>query len=227
MRSLGESDGRGDAIWKAPSKSITLYSKLQYSQARTRPLALLGPFSLKDLTPSRLTDTVNPRVHDSFFQILEQGRPARIARGFAAGFSSESIRRVLRVACRQRFYRCRGPLRPPRQPVEPQDEAVHLRQAQPDSYHRLERNGPRSAPRDQVLQPRCLGQRPDPVRRHQAPGGRDDHRAVQPRRDALRDRAVAGRDAHQLPDDPQPAPAARGAGKHPGRRAGAVATPRR
>ena len=46
-------------------------------------------------------------------------------------------------------------------------------------------------------------------------------------RDALRDRALAGRHADQLPDDPQPARAARGAGIDPRRRAGAVATPRR
>ena len=44
---------------------------------------------------------------------------------------------------------------------------------------------------------------------------------------ALRDRALAGRHADQLPDDPQPARAARGAGDDPRRRAGALAIPRR
>ncbi len=46
-------------------------------------------------------------------------------------------------------------------------------------------------------------------------------------RDALRHRALARRHADQLPDDPQPARAARGAGGDPRRRAGALATPRR
>ena len=37
--------------------------------------------------------------------------------------------------------------------------------------------------------------RPDPVRGDQATGRRNDHRRVQPLRDALRDRALAGRHA--------------------------------
>ena len=46
-------------------------------------------------------------------------------------------------------------------------------------------------------------------------------------RHALRDRAVAGRDADQLPDDPQPAPAARGAGNRSSTASRRCATPRR
>ncbi len=63
-------------------------------------------------------------------------------------------------------------------------------------------------------------ERPDPVRRHQAAGGRDDRRGMQPGGHALRHRALAGRHADQLPDDPQPARTARGAGDDPRRRAG-------
>ena len=172
------------------------------------------------LTPRGRTDKL-----EFTLRVSEQFYPSKAASGCLPGDLGwkclEIARRYVRGARRQGPDRCRGSLRPPRQPVEPEDEAVHLRQAQPDSYHRLERDRPRPAPRDQVLPADRVLERPDPVRRHQAAGGRDDHRAVQPRRDALRDRAVAGWDADQLPDDSQPAPAARGAGDDPGWRAGA------
>ena len=41
--------------------------------------------------------------------------------------------------------RGRRPLRAPRQPLEPEDAAVHLRQAQPHPHHRPARNRPRPA----------------------------------------------------------------------------------
>ena len=158
----------------------------------------------------------------SGFSTHQQGRPGQVARGISAPNGlRDGEGRQRRGARGQRPDRCRRALRAPRQPVEPEDEAVHLRQAEPDPYHRLEGDRPRPAPRDQVLPAGRRGERADPVRRDQATGGRDDRRGMQPLPDALRDRALAGRHAHQLPDDPQPARAPGGAGDDPRRRAGA------
>ena len=46
--------------------------------------------------------------------------------------------------------RSRGPFRPSRQPLEPQDAAVHLRPPQSDPHHRRPRNDPRPAAGQEV-----------------------------------------------------------------------------
>ena len=121
---------------------------------------------------------------------------------------------------RQRPARSGRPLRPPGQPVEPEDAAVHLRQAQPDPHHRPARNRPRPAA---CLQVPVAGRRPRrarDVRRHQAAGEGNRRARSGPLRHAVRQRALAGRHPHELPHHPQPAQAAPGTRSHvaPGRR---------
>jgi hypothetical protein len=49
----------------------------------------------RDLTPVGRTDKVGIKSVFSSKLYLEQGRPARVARGFAAGFSSRNRERCL------------------------------------------------------------------------------------------------------------------------------------
>ena len=84
----------------------------------------------------------------------------------------------------------------------------------------LKGDRPRPAAGVEVLQPRGLAERPDPLRGHEAAGGRDDRRGMQPGGHALCHRALAGRHLDQLPDDPESARTPRGTRDDPRRRAG-------
>ena len=114
--------------------------------------------------------------------------------------------------------RGRGPFRPSDPPLEPEDEALHLRRAQRHLHHRPEPDlGTR---RHRLLlraRPRRR-RRSDPLRRHEeadpGPGRRIRHRL----RHALRQPALARRHAHQLPDGRRPGPQARRARGVPRRR---------
>src|SRR5271157_4377998 len=150
-----------------------------------------GTRSTWGLTPRGRTEKLEITLSFS-----EQFYPSKAASGCLPGDLGwtclKIARRYVRGARSQRSDRCRRAFRPPGQPLEPEDEAVHIRQAQLDSYHRLERDRAGVAPRDQVLPPdRGLG-RLDPVCGNQAASGRNDQRRMHPRRYALCDRAVAG-----------------------------------
>ena len=66
--------------------------------------------------------------------------------------------------------RGRRPFRAPGQPLEPEDAAVHLRQAQPHPHHRPARDRPRPAAR--LPLPRQGGQQRQPGRCSSAPSAR-------------------------------------------------------
>ena len=94
----------------------------------------------------------------------------------------------------------RRPLRAPDPPVEPEDEALHHDRAQRDLHHRPAAVAGLHRPRLRVHQGHRRQGRHRDVRRHQEAGPGGDRRAGDPRRDALRQPALAGRHAHQLPD---------------------------
>ena len=114
--------------------------------------------------------------------------------------------------------RCGLPLRPSDAPLEPQDEAVHLRQPRGHLHHRpqADARGPRPGVHVRVR----AGQegRHRAVRGHEeaGPGGR--RRRCQQVRHALRERSLARRHADQLRDHPLPRESHGGAGGHGGRR---------
>ena len=96
--------------------------------------------------------------------------------------------------------RQRRPLRAPDPPLEPEDEAIHLHRAQRHLHHRPAADARVHRQRLRVRQADGRPRRLDPVRRHQASGAGSRRRAGHPRRHALRQPALAGRHAHQLPD---------------------------
>ena len=108
----------------------------------------------------------------------------------------------------------RSPLRPPDPPLESQDAPVHLCRAQRDPHHRPRPDRPAPGRRAGVRPRDGRPGRPGPLRGHQEAGpgaGRPGGHARQP---AVRQQALAGRDADQLRDDQEadrPPRAARGA----------------
>ena len=93
----------------------------------------------------------------------------------------------------------RCPLRAPDPALEPEDEALHLRQAQRDLHHRPAEDRCRCSSRSPDFVQR-LGRRGQahPVRRHQAPGAGGDRRGGGALRRVLRHQPLAGRHADQL-----------------------------
>ena len=108
----------------------------------------------------------------------------------------------------------RRPLRAPDPSLEPQDEALYLHRAQRHLHHRPAAVADLHRPRVRLRQGHRLPRRPDPVRRHQEAGPGGHLRAGHPGRDAVRQPALAGRHADQLPHRHQADPAAQGAGGH-------------
>ena len=96
--------------------------------------------------------------------------------------------------------RQRRPLRAPDPSLEPEDEAIHLHRAQRHLHHRPAADARVHRQRLRVRQADRRARRLDPVRRHQASGAGSRRRAGAARGHALRQPALAGRHAHQLPD---------------------------
>ena len=98
----------------------------------------------------------------------------------------------------------RGPFRPSDSALEPEDEAIHLRRAQRHLHHRSPADA--GAHRDgvQVRARHRRRRRLDPLRGHQEadPGSGGALRGQM--RNAVHQRALARRHAHQLPDDQLP-----------------------
>ena len=94
----------------------------------------------------------------------------------------------------------RRPLRAPDPSLEPQDEALHHDRAQRHLHHRPAAVAVLHRHQLRVHQGHRGQGRHDHVRGHQEAGPGGDRRAGDPRRDALRQPALAGRHAHQLPD---------------------------
>ena len=98
----------------------------------------------------------------------------------------------------------RSPFRPPDPPLEPEDEAVHLRRARRHLHHRppadarAARGGTRLRP-----QPR-RARRHDPLRRHEEAGAGRDRGAGEARRHAVRQPPLARRPADELAHDLRP-----------------------
>ncbi len=115
-------------------------------------------------------------------------------------------------------HRERHALRAPDEALEPQDEALHLHRAQRHLHHRPDPDPGLHRPRLRLRQGDGHPRRDGHVRRHQATGAGADRRAGHAGRHALCHRALAGRDAHQLPDRVRAAPAAQGARAHRGDR---------
>ena len=119
----------------------------------------------------------------------------------------------------------RSPLRPPDPPLEPQDEALHLRRARRHLHHRPaeDRAEPRRGPVVRA-QPR-RARRHGPVRRHQEAGPGRHRGRRQARGHAVRQPPLARRPAHELAHDRRahraPARAAAPAGRRPARAASA------
>ena len=94
----------------------------------------------------------------------------------------------------------RRPLRAPDPSLEPEDEALHHDRAQRHLHHRPAAVAGLHRPLVRLHQgDRRQGRHRD-VRGHQEAGPGGDRRAGDPRRDALRQPALARRHAHQLPD---------------------------
>ena len=98
----------------------------------------------------------------------------------------------------------RSPFRPPDPPLEPEDEAIHLRRARRHLHHRpaADAGAARRGVRVRA-QPR-RARRHDPVRRHQEAGAGRRRRAGEARRHAVRVEPLARRPAHELEDDRGP-----------------------
>ena len=94
----------------------------------------------------------------------------------------------------------RRALRAPDPTVEPEDEALHHDRAQRDLHHRPAAVAGLHRQRLRVHQGHRRQGRHRDVRGHQEAGPGGHRRAGDPRRDALRQPALAGRHAHQLPD---------------------------
>ena len=107
--------------------------------------------------------------------------------------------------------RGRCALRAPDPALEPEDEALHPHRAQRALHHRPAADADLHRPRLRLRQGDRRARRHGAVRRHQEAGAGVDRRAGHPRRHALRQPALAGRHAHQLPDRLQAAAAAQGA----------------
>ena len=93
----------------------------------------------------------------------------------------------------------RCPLRTPDPALEPEDEAVHLHRAQRHLHHRPAADAAVRRPRLRVHQGDRRPRRHRAVRRHQAAGPGGDRRAGDPGLHAVRQPALAGRHADQLP----------------------------
>ena len=94
----------------------------------------------------------------------------------------------------------RRPLRAPDPSLEPEDEALHHDRAQRHLHHRPAAVAGLHRPHLRLHQGDRRQGRHDHVRGHQEAGPGGDRRAGDPRRDALRQPALARRHAHQLPD---------------------------
>ena len=94
----------------------------------------------------------------------------------------------------------RRALRTPDPSLEPEDEALHHDRAQRHLHHRPAAVAGLHRPLLRLHQGDGRQGRHDHVRGHQEAGPGGDRRAGDPRRDALRQPALAGRHAHQLPD---------------------------
>ena len=103
------------------------------------------------------------------------------------------------------------PLRTPDPPVEPEDEAVHPHRPQRHLHHRSEPGSRLPGQRLRVRQGDRRPRRQHPVHRHEEAGTGSRRSAGAARRHAVRERALARRHAHQLPDRPPAAAAAQGA----------------
>src|SRR3954451_7615002 len=84
-----------------------------------------NPILQPDLTPRPITGKL-AGLRSKFFPFLEQGRPGPVARGSFDPERPDGGDRP-RGTCSQRPDRCGSAFRTPGQPVEPEDEAVHLR----------------------------------------------------------------------------------------------------
>ncbi len=121
----------------------------------------------------------------------------------------------------------RCPLRAPDSPLEPQDEALHLRRAQRHPHHRPGPDGQPAGRRARLRDRHRRQRRLRPLRGHQEAGPGARRRGGHPRRDALRQPPLAGRHAHQLRDHPQAHRSARPARGPAGQRRPRPAAPRR
>ena len=112
----------------------------------------------------------------------------------------------------------RCPLRAPDSPLEPQDEALHLRRAQRHPHHRPGADGQPPGCRARLRDGDRRQRRLRPLRGHQEAGPGARRRGSRPGRDALRQPPLAGRHAHQLRDHPQAHRPARPDRGHAGQR---------
>ena len=94
----------------------------------------------------------------------------------------------------------RRPLRAPDPSLEPEDEALHHDRAQRHLHHRPAAVAGLHRPLVRLHQGHRRQGRHRDVRRHEEAGPGGDRRAGDPRRDALRQPALARWHAHQLPD---------------------------
>ena len=99
--------------------------------------------------------------------------------------------------------RGRCPLRAPDPPLEPQDEAVHLRRAQRHLHHRSAADPGPDRDRLHLRPRRHRPRRQRAVRRHQEAGAGPDPAVRRQVRHAVHQRALARRHADQLPDHEQ------------------------
>ena len=98
----------------------------------------------------------------------------------------------------------RGALRPPDAPLEPEDEALHLRRARRHLHHRPPADAG-AAPGGVRLRAKHLrARRLDPVRRDEEAGAGGDRPRGDARRPAVRGAPLARRPAHQLAHDRRP-----------------------
>src|SRR3954454_704476 len=137
------------------------------------------------------------------------GRPAGAEQPRVAGRRPRREQRA-RHGCRHHAPapRERRALRASDPALEPQDEAFHLHRAQRHLHHRPAAVAVVHRLRLRLRQGDRGARRHDPLRRHEEAGPGARGRAGRPRGHALREPALAGRDAHELPDRPQAAPAA-------------------
>ena len=153
--------------------------------------------SLARHPPNRpLTPRTHPRSSTADHRSRRTGR--RIFETVGEGDDHAHARRDHEATARGRRA-----LRPPDPPLEPEDEALHLRRPRRHLHHRPAADA--EADRDGLhLRPRHRRRRRhDHVRRHQEAGPGPDPVLRREVRHALRQRALARRHAHQLRDDLQ------------------------
>ena len=140
---------------------------------------------------------------------VRPGMPTVVLRGAVPGLTQPSGGESRGCRHDEATARGRSAFRPPDPPLEPEDEALHLRRAQRHLHHRSQPD-PGAGGRRLLLREGSRRRRwRDPVRRHEEadPGPRGGvRRGV---RHALREPALARRHAHQLPDCRGPGPQAR------------------